>query len=279
MAGRQGPLADLRVVELAGIGAAPFGAMLLADLGADVIRIDRTPAGDDEPPQRGARPWAAIRGPRPEAPGRGRGRAATRGAGGCVDRGLPAGGDGAPRPRPRRLPGAERAARLRPDDGLGPGRASRAAGGPRHRLHRGLRRAGGDRASRRVARPTAQPRRRLRRRRDAARVRDRQRGARGTVVGPGTGRGRGDGRRVGAPADDGLRGTKPRPLDARARDEPARRRRAVLRRLRHLGRRRDGRRVPRAGSSTPSSCECSSSTARISATTWIRLAGRTSGRR
>ena len=49
MAGRQGPLADLRVVELAGIGAAPFGAMLLADLGADVIRIDRAPTGDTNP--------------------------------------------------------------------------------------------------------------------------------------------------------------------------------------------------------------------------------------
>jgi alpha-methylacyl-CoA racemase len=36
-----GPLAGLRVVELAGIGPAPFCAMLLADLGADVIRIDR----------------------------------------------------------------------------------------------------------------------------------------------------------------------------------------------------------------------------------------------
>ncbi len=37
----EGPLCDLRVVELAGIGPAPFGAMLLADLGADVIRLDR----------------------------------------------------------------------------------------------------------------------------------------------------------------------------------------------------------------------------------------------
>ncbi|HEX7188992.1 MAG TPA: CaiB/BaiF CoA-transferase family protein [Actinomycetes bacterium] len=36
-----GPLAGLRVVELAGIGAAPFAGMLLADLGADVIRVDR----------------------------------------------------------------------------------------------------------------------------------------------------------------------------------------------------------------------------------------------
>jgi alpha-methylacyl-CoA racemase len=38
---RQGPLVGLRVVELAGIGPGPFAAMLLADLGADVLRIDR----------------------------------------------------------------------------------------------------------------------------------------------------------------------------------------------------------------------------------------------
>jgi alpha-methylacyl-CoA racemase len=36
-----GPLAGLRVVELAGIGPGPFAAMLLADLGADVVRVDR----------------------------------------------------------------------------------------------------------------------------------------------------------------------------------------------------------------------------------------------
>ena len=46
---RAGPLAAVRVVELAGIGPGPFAAMLLSDLGADVIRIDRAghvpPAG------------------------------------------------------------------------------------------------------------------------------------------------------------------------------------------------------------------------------------------
>lgn len=36
-----GPLAGIRVVELAGIGPAPFCCMLLADLGAEVVRIDR----------------------------------------------------------------------------------------------------------------------------------------------------------------------------------------------------------------------------------------------
>lgn len=36
-----GPLAGVRVVEMAGIGPAPFCAMLLSDLGAEVIRVDR----------------------------------------------------------------------------------------------------------------------------------------------------------------------------------------------------------------------------------------------
>ncbi|MEU5795226.1 CaiB/BaiF CoA-transferase family protein [Streptomyces sp. NPDC047813] len=40
----RGPLGGVRVVELAGIGPGPFAAMLLADLGADVVRVDR-PAG------------------------------------------------------------------------------------------------------------------------------------------------------------------------------------------------------------------------------------------
>lgn len=39
--GSHGPLAGVRVVELAGIGPGPFAAMLLADLGADVVRVDR----------------------------------------------------------------------------------------------------------------------------------------------------------------------------------------------------------------------------------------------
>jgi len=36
-----GPLEGLRILEVVGIGPAPFAAMLLADLGADVLRIDR----------------------------------------------------------------------------------------------------------------------------------------------------------------------------------------------------------------------------------------------
>jgi alpha-methylacyl-CoA racemase len=38
---RQGPLTSLKIVEFAGIGPGPFCGMLLSDLGADVVRIDR----------------------------------------------------------------------------------------------------------------------------------------------------------------------------------------------------------------------------------------------
>ncbi|MEQ3552652.1 CaiB/BaiF CoA-transferase family protein [Pseudonocardia nematodicida] len=44
MAHTAGPLTGLRIIELAGIGPGPHAAMVLADLGADVVRIDR-PAG------------------------------------------------------------------------------------------------------------------------------------------------------------------------------------------------------------------------------------------
>ncbi len=36
-----GPLAGVKVVEIAGIGPGPFAAMMLADMGADVVRVDR----------------------------------------------------------------------------------------------------------------------------------------------------------------------------------------------------------------------------------------------
>jgi alpha-methylacyl-CoA racemase len=39
-----GPLEGLSVIEIAGIGPGPMACMLLADLGADVVRIDRTEA-------------------------------------------------------------------------------------------------------------------------------------------------------------------------------------------------------------------------------------------
>jgi len=42
---RGGPLAGLRVLELAAIGPVPFAARLLADLGADVVRVERPRRG------------------------------------------------------------------------------------------------------------------------------------------------------------------------------------------------------------------------------------------
>ncbi|HEX6239897.1 MAG TPA: CaiB/BaiF CoA-transferase family protein, partial [Polyangiales bacterium] len=41
---RKGPLTGLKVVELAGLGPAPFAAMMLADMGADVLRVERASA-------------------------------------------------------------------------------------------------------------------------------------------------------------------------------------------------------------------------------------------
>ncbi|QBF34214.1 CaiB/BaiF CoA-transferase family protein [Thalassococcus sp. S3] len=45
MLDRNGPLKGLRVVEMAGLGPAPFGCMMLADMGAEVMRIARPGQG------------------------------------------------------------------------------------------------------------------------------------------------------------------------------------------------------------------------------------------
>ena len=41
-----GALSGYKVIELAGIGPAPMGGMILADMGAEVIRIERPGAAD-----------------------------------------------------------------------------------------------------------------------------------------------------------------------------------------------------------------------------------------
>jgi len=67
-----GPLRGVRVVEVAGIGPGPHAAMLLADLGADVVRLER-PGGTDGPGHRDTdlltrgRPSVALDLKRPEA--------------------------------------------------------------------------------------------------------------------------------------------------------------------------------------------------------------------
>ena len=47
-----GPLSGIKVIEIAGIGPGPFCAMMLADMGADVLRIDRAGSVRDELPDR-----------------------------------------------------------------------------------------------------------------------------------------------------------------------------------------------------------------------------------
>ena len=44
-----GPLSGLKIVEFAGIGPGPFCGMLLSDLGADVVRVDRKGSGRSSP--------------------------------------------------------------------------------------------------------------------------------------------------------------------------------------------------------------------------------------
>ncbi|GED99389.1 CaiB/BaiF CoA transferase family protein [Gordonia crocea] len=58
--GRPGPLSSVRVIEFAGIGPGPHAAMLLADLGADVIRVQRP----GELPKEGRNADALLRGRR-----------------------------------------------------------------------------------------------------------------------------------------------------------------------------------------------------------------------
>ena len=70
--GNQGPLAGVRVLELAGIGPGPFCAMMLADAGATVLRIDRP--GADRPGRAAASGPANTAAARPEREFLNRGR-------------------------------------------------------------------------------------------------------------------------------------------------------------------------------------------------------------
>ena len=42
-----GPLAGIRIVEFAGLGPGPFASMMLADMGADVVRVEKREGGED----------------------------------------------------------------------------------------------------------------------------------------------------------------------------------------------------------------------------------------
>lgn len=59
-----GPLSGISVVELAGIGPAPHAAMMLSDMGAEVVRVDRLSAPDDSVDVESARVDVYLRGRR-----------------------------------------------------------------------------------------------------------------------------------------------------------------------------------------------------------------------
>ena len=76
-----GPLTGITVIELAGLGALPFGTLKLADMGADVIRVDRAARGAGDrtrpaPALLGVGSGSALDRRRPQAPRRRRGRPA-----------------------------------------------------------------------------------------------------------------------------------------------------------------------------------------------------------
>ena len=141
-----GPLAGFRIVEFAGIGPGPFACMMLADMGAEVVTLDRVGAKKNLK----------------SVAGRGRkvveldlkDKAAIAQVldllGQCrrADRRLSARRDGAAGARARRGAGAQPAPGLWPHDRMGPGRPAGAGRRPRHQLHLGDRRAGRDRRAR-----------------------------------------------------------------------------------------------------------------------------------
>ena len=193
-----GPLQGVKVIELLGIGPGPFCATLLADMGAEVVRVERADLVD-----RVRRPQGFV------VDARGR-----RSLG--IDLKAPEGRDALLRMIEQSdaliegfRPGVMERLGLGPDDclarnerlvygrmtGLGSGRAARALRRSRHQLHLGRRRAGALRPCRRPAHPAAQHDRRLRRRRHVPRLRCGVRAARGAPVGPGAGGRRRDGRR------------------------------------------------------------------------------------
>ena len=201
-----GPLRGVRVVELAGIGPGPHAAMILADLGADVIRVDR-PGG--QPLTGGAtdllnrgRPSVALDLKHPDGVATVLGLVETADV---LARGPAPRYDRAARPRPRRLPGPQPAAGLRPDDRLGPGRPARADRRPRPRLHRDHRRALRDGPGPRAPALPGQPGRRLRRRLDVPRDRGPRRAPRVPALRRGPGGRRRDRRRHRPPQRDGRR--------------------------------------------------------------------------
>ena len=238
-----GPLEGLKIIEIAGIGPGPFTAMMLADMGADVVRIDRAQnvsGGDPATPpanvsDRGRRSVGVdlkhpdgveavlslceqadglIEGFRP----------------GVMER-LGLGPDAVLARNPKLVYGRM--------TGWGQDGPYAAHGRSRHQLHRAGRRARADRSRRRAPGAPAQPGRRLRRRRHAAGLRHGLRPPERAAHRRGPGRRRRHGRRGRHPHDDVPRHDGDGGVERGPRHEPARHGRPLLRRL------RDGRRQVR----------------------------------
>ncbi len=197
-----GPLTGVTVVELAGLGALPFGTLKLADMGADVIRVDRAgevPGAPPDPPKgfsEGDRGRRSI-GVDLKHPDGDRSGAAPRRARRRAARVVPPRGCRAPRRRARRRARPQPQAGLRPSHRLGSGRPARAQRRPLAQLRIAHR---GDRFRRRArwrADPGAPGARGLRRWGTAPRLRGRVRALRGATFRQGSGGGRGDDRRRG----------------------------------------------------------------------------------
>jgi len=52
-----GPLHGIRIIELAGLGALPYGSLRLADMGADIVRVERLADVPDDPTPRAHSSW------------------------------------------------------------------------------------------------------------------------------------------------------------------------------------------------------------------------------
>ena len=222
------------MIELAGLGALPFGTLKLADMGADVIRVERAaevPAEPTPPVQRMG-PGPSLDRGRPQAPRRGRGRAPARRARRRAGRVVPAGSGRASRRGSRGGDGPQPAAGLRAPHRLGPGRSrSRRAPATRSTTSRSPVRSARW-AGRWSAGAPAPGAGRLRRRRPPPRVRRGLRAVRGATLGAGPGRRRGDGRRRGVDLLRVLRHGALGHAHRGDRHQPVRRRRALLQRVR-----------------------------------------------
>ncbi|MGT2431295.1 CaiB/BaiF CoA transferase family protein [Cupriavidus basilensis] len=153
---KRGPLAGIRIIELAGIGPGPLAGMLLADMGAEVLRIER-PGDTDLGVKRERRFDLMLRNRESialdlkdpqgvatvlELVEKGR----------CADRGLPPRRHRAHGPGTGRLHGAQSAPGVRPHHRLGPAWTAGTHSGPRHQLHRSHRCAQCHRPARRPSR-------------------------------------------------------------------------------------------------------------------------------